>query len=269
MATSRLLQQLRCGLAFPFGPIHLALLIGVGSGTAFAALVVEHALEGEFDPIDTVVFAGLEPWRTERPAALFAAATHLGDTFVLLAVVAAGVGFLSLIRRRANAMMLAAVYAGGTLSVTVLKRVFALARPNETLHLVVVDGGSFPSGHASLSLLGYGLVAYLATARNPWRVRLIYLVGAVMLALVIGLSRLILGVHWLSDVLAGYALAGMWLAAASLLPRFCACVASSVATGRSIPPAPSNTVRTQKLRPRRQRRREHPTHTRCPLRRSS
>ncbi len=74
-------------------------------------------------------------------------------------------------------------------------------------------GASFPSGHAQAALVGYGVLVLICgpLLRRPWR-RLLFVVAAVMV-LAIGLSRVALGVHYVSDVLAGYVLGAAWLAA--------------------------------------------------------
>jgi membrane protein DedA with SNARE-associated domain/membrane-associated phospholipid phosphatase len=120
-----------------------------------------------------------------------------------------------LVRRRALLAggWIAAVAGGGLLDLA-LKRVFHRTRPTWDLPLLTARGWSFPSGHAMGSLIAYGMLAYLlvrdAKGRRP---RMAIVVGAVLLVLLIGLSRMYLGVHFLSDVLGGYAAGVVWLAA--------------------------------------------------------
>ena len=96
----------------------------------------------------------------------------------------------------------------------VLKWLLVRSRPEPALALLAVDNPAFPSAHASMSLVVYVLAAYLIARRlqRPGVGRSV-VAGGLVLALLIGLSRLYLGVHWLSDVLGGYALGGLWLAA--------------------------------------------------------
>ena len=120
-----------------------------------------------------------------------------------------------LVRRRALLAggWIAAVAGGGLLDLA-LKRVFHRTRPTWDVPLLTARGWSFPSGHAMGSLIAYGMLAYLlvrdAKGRRP---RMAIIVGAVLLVLLVGLSRMYLGVHYLSDVLGGYAAGVVWLAA--------------------------------------------------------
>ena len=120
-----------------------------------------------------------------------------------------------LVRRRALLAggWIAAVAGGGLLDLA-LKRVFQRTRPTWDVPLLTARGWSFPSGHAMGSLIAYGMLAYLlvrdAKGRRP---RMAIVVGAVLLVLLVGLSRMYLGVHYLSDVLGGYAAGVVWLAA--------------------------------------------------------
>src|SRR6478672_2858095 len=95
-----------------------------------------------------------------------------------------------------------------------LKRVFHRTRPTWDVPLLTARGWSFPSGHAMGSLIAYGMLAYLLVRdAKGRRARVAIVVGAVLLVLLIGLSRMVLGVHYFSDVLGGYAAGVVWLAA--------------------------------------------------------
>lgn len=94
------------------------------------------------------------------------------------------------------------------------KTLFHRARPDLVNALVSAQGPSFPSGHAFVAFAFYGLVAWFAISRvKSWWLRALLLVAALTIALGIGFSRIYLGVHWPSDVLASYVLGGAWLAA--------------------------------------------------------
>jgi membrane protein DedA with SNARE-associated domain len=108
---------------------------------------------------------------------------------------------------------LAALAGGGLLDVA-LKRVFHGTRPTWDLPLLTVRGWSFPSGHAMGSLVAYGMLAYLLVREGHCRhQRLAVIACAALLILLIGLSRMYLGVHFFSDVIGGYAAGMVWLAA--------------------------------------------------------
>jgi undecaprenyl-diphosphatase len=107
-----------------------------------------------------------------------------------------------------------AANAGGALLDWALKRVIHRARPIESSVFLYGSSFSFPSGHAMGSLIGYGMLAYLLIAFWPRarRHHTAVITSAAVLVLLIGLSRLYLGVHFLSDVIGGYAAGAVWLA---------------------------------------------------------
>lgn len=146
--------------------------------------------------------------------------TALGGTTVLTLFTVIAVGYLVAARKAATAAFLAAAVTGGALTGTLLKLFFARARPDLVAHLVVVDSASFPSGHALNSAVTYLTVgALLARAESERSVK-IYLIGiAVCLTLVIGFSRVFLGVHWPSDVIAGWCVGAAWAILCSLVAR--------------------------------------------------
>jgi undecaprenyl-diphosphatase len=96
----------------------------------------------------------------------------------------------------------------------VLKRVFHRPRPAWDLPILIARGWSFPSGHAMGSLVAYGMLVYLIVRTMGHARRRLALAGcALVLVLLIGLSRMYLGVHYFSDVVAGYAAGTVWLTA--------------------------------------------------------
>jgi undecaprenyl-diphosphatase len=106
-----------------------------------------------------------------------------------------------------------AANAGGGVLDWALKHVIHRARPTSAGVFLYGSSFSFPSGHAMGSLIGYGMLAYLLITRWPWarRHRMAIVVATSALVLAIGLSRLYLGVHFLSDVIGGFAAGAVWL----------------------------------------------------------
>jgi undecaprenyl-diphosphatase len=103
------------------------------------------------------------------------------------------------------------VIGGGELLSTFLKELIARPRPVWTDPIVVEKSFAFPSGHAMSSLLTYGFLALLlGRALYRRRARAALVVGTVLLIGLIGFSRLVLGVHYPSDVLGGYTIGGAW-----------------------------------------------------------
>lgn len=96
-----------------------------------------------------------------------------------------------------------------------LKYIFARPRPLLWERIIPVDPYSFPSGHAMVSMVTYGAIAYVLACEFPQQRQQILLVAAILIA-AIGFSRLYLGVHWLTDITAGYA-AGLMVLAGLLM----------------------------------------------------
>jgi membrane-associated phospholipid phosphatase len=104
--------------------------------------------------------------------------------------------------------------AGSTLLNWLLKGFFQRPRPHFAHPLVIETSYSFPSGHAMESFVVYGMVAYLAVLwLRSWEVRVAAVCGAALVVVLIGFSRVYLGVRYFSDVVAGYAAGGVWLGA--------------------------------------------------------
>ena len=133
-------------------------------------------------------------------------ATALGGWHILIPAALLGALYLALRRRRRDAFLLLAVALGGRLLVWLLKDIVARPRPGIEEHLVAVGSASFPSGHAA-----NGLITWLALALLlPRRARSALVAAALRLSARIGLSRVVLGVHWPSDVIGGWALGLAW-----------------------------------------------------------
>jgi membrane-associated phospholipid phosphatase len=110
-------------------------------------------------------------------------------------------------------------------------------RPPASLHLIGVSGFGFPSGHATTVLACWGLVALLLGAGRSIRVKIVLWTAAVVIVALVGLSRIYLGVHWWTDVVAGFALGGLWLCLLGLLLlRFVERRLADAAADPNIPP---------------------------------
>ena len=136
--------------------------------------------------------------------------TQLGNWWTVVGVTLAGAMFLFWRGKRWDALtLLIATFTGRGL-VILQKDYFARLRPEENLRLVEVSYQSFPSGHAANSTIAYVGLALLLFV-DPER-RRVAVIAAMILALMIGISRPMLGVHWPSDVVAGWAFGLLWLA---------------------------------------------------------
>jgi undecaprenyl-diphosphatase len=136
--------------------------------------------------------------------------TSLGSHAVIALVVLSAAGVLIIQRRRPDALWLLAMTAGAMLLNHCLKIFFARARPDVVEHLVTVVTPSFPSGHALLSAAVYLALPALLGREAGAPVRRVLFGVAVLLTLLIGISRVYLGVHWPSDVLGGWIIGSLW-----------------------------------------------------------
>jgi undecaprenyl-diphosphatase len=189
----------------------LAALVCIGAMVLFFEVADEIRAGATLAEFDIALSAALREHLAVQTLSAFAIVTRLGDPEVLFAI--AAVVFVALVVRR-NWLLAAAwtgTTLGGSLMNRILKSIFERTRPLHDHGLTVEGGWSFPSGHASGSMLVYGLLAYLIVRNTPsvWHLP-VALTGAAIIAFV-GSSRVLLQVHYLSDVLAGYATAAVWL----------------------------------------------------------
>jgi len=144
-------------------------------------------------------------------AKIIKAITYLGSSGVLWTVTAAATVMLAIRRRWRLAAYLLVTGAGALVLNPVLKSLVGRLRPVVAHPIAYGTGDSFPSGHALGSIVCYGaiLLVFLPAARGRWRTAFITVIVA--LVALIGISRLLLGVHYLSDVLGAWALGITWL----------------------------------------------------------
>lgn len=205
----------------------LALFL-VAAGALFLFFrVASEIVEGETFALDRwllqVMRSAADPSVPAGPGWLRAAmvdVTALGGGAVLTLLTLIAAGYLVAARKPATAAFLVASVSGGALLSTALKLAFSRPRPDLVGHLVEVYTMSFPSGHALNSAVTYlTLGALLARAEDDRRVRVYLMAVAVSLTLIIGFSRIYLGVHWPSDVLAGWCVGSAWAVLCSLIAR--------------------------------------------------
>jgi undecaprenyl-diphosphatase len=222
-------------------------LIG-GALWGFAELADEVA-DGETHAFDRAVMLALrepqDPAQALGPAWLELVArdvTSLGGAAVLVLLSLAAVGYLLLSRRHGAAVFVVVSIAGGTLLSSALKSLFGRPRPDLVPHAVEVTSASFPSGHSMLAMVTYLTLGAVLAEVQPQRRFKIYILGwAVFLALLVGASRVYLGVHWPTDVLAGWCIGSAW----ALL---CGSVALWLQRRGVIEPAPVNGAGSERSR---------------------
>jgi len=143
--------------------------------------------------------------------------TAIGGTGVLVLMVLAVAGFLTLTGKGHAALAIIVAVSGGTLLSQTMKWAYARPRPELVPHGAEVYTASFPSGHAMMSAIVYlTLGAMLARTQSSQAVKAYIISVAIFLTVLVGTSRVYLGVHWPTDVLAGWALGALWAIASWL-----------------------------------------------------
>jgi len=146
--------------------------------------------------------------------------TSLGSASVLVLITTATILYLLLIRRPGTALLIFVAVAGGQVLSSLLKVGVDRPRPELVSHLVSETSLSFPSGHAMLSAVTYLTLGSLAARFLHGRATKIYVLSlAVLSTVLVGVSRIYLGVHWPSDVLAGWCAGFAWAMLCWLVAR--------------------------------------------------
>lgn len=179
----------------------------------FSQLAEDVATHDAIVHFDQLLADALHQLATPVTTTGFLVISLLGNQVVLVLAISLTVLYL-LHRHWMHATFWLIALAGGQVLNWLLKDLFARPRPVFQNPLVTEVNYSFPSGHAMMSLITYGLLAYFAVLglRNRGS-RALVIASAAFLVLMIGLSRIYLGVHYFSDVVGGYAAAGVWLSA--------------------------------------------------------
>ncbi|HEX2859608.1 MAG TPA: phosphatase PAP2 family protein [Alphaproteobacteria bacterium] len=217
MMADRLYRWLKTHLNRSEVLLLLALFVPTALVLCFGSLADE-MLEGDTMRFDKGILLALRsPTDTADPIGprwvetMFTDITSLGSTTVLAFITLAAVVYLLLARKRGSAWLVLAAVSGGTLISTVLKNLFDRPRPDFVAHIVETTTASFPSGHAMLSAVTYlTLGVLLARVESSYRLRLFIMGLALLCTVAVGFSRVYLGVHYPTDVLAGWALGAAW-----------------------------------------------------------
>jgi undecaprenyl-diphosphatase len=209
------------------GFVLAAVLVAIVSLWSFVELT-EEVLEGSTHAFDHWVILQLR--RADNPAIPIGPSwlrrageevTALGGVAVLWLIVLAVVGYLLQQRAYRALGLIVGATAGGSLLSSALKYLFVRERPDVALHLVTVHSSSFPSGHAMLSAVVYLTLGALLAQVVPRRANQVYfLTVALVLTLLVGLSRIYLGVHYPTDVLAGWAVGLTWALLCAVVARY-------------------------------------------------
>jgi undecaprenyl-diphosphatase len=183
---------------------------------------------GEVDEIDRRILLALRdsanasdplgpPWLEE----LVRDVTALGGFGALTFITAATAGGLALAKKGRTALTTIGAIVGGLVLGLVLKSLFDRARPDLVPHGSIVSTSSFPSGHSMLSAVTYlTLGAVLARVQTTRLLKIYVITLAAILTFLVGASRVYLGVHWPSDVLAGWSAGVVWSLSVWLVTRY-------------------------------------------------
>ena len=198
-------------------PVLIGLLMLAASLWAFAVLSEDVSTGDQIVSLDVRLANWLHEHARPPLTRLILVITTLGSSLVLIPLAATAALWLYRRRRAAEAAFVVLALGGALALNGILKSVFERERPSFADPLAEASWFSFPSGHASASIAVYGALALLgARALRSWRARGACLGTAAALVVLIGFSRLYLGVHYLSDVLAGFSLGLVWLAVCTL-----------------------------------------------------
>jgi undecaprenyl-diphosphatase len=202
VAEFRILAALFVIAGTAFGILKLAAEIGEGETRAFDTAILL-AFRNPADLADPI-----GPWWVE---VMLKDITSLGSTAVLTLITLFALGYLLIERKYAAALFLLVAIGGGALLSSLLKLGFDRPRPDLVVHAAQVYTASFPSGHALGSAVTYlTMGALLARVQKQAAIKLYLLGVAVVLTLLVGVSRVYLGVHWPTDVLAGWSIGAAW-----------------------------------------------------------
>lgn len=203
----------------------VVMLLVAGAVWAFLA-VADEVDEGETSAFDSAIMMALRTGDTAQPIGgatveeIARDVTALGG-FTLVTAITVGVCVLFLLNDRVrSAAFVAAAVIGGAVFSSVFKDLYDRPRPDLVPHDVLVSSASFPSGHTMLATVVYlTLATMLARVTRRRRLKLYYFVVAGLVAVSVGVSRVYLGVHWPTDVIAGWAAGTAWALGVWLLAR--------------------------------------------------
>jgi len=213
------------------GKYQLTTLILVGllaAGLWAFAELADEMLEGETHALDRAILLSMRkatdpsdplgpPWFEEAMRDITAFGSIAWLSFVTLATL----GYLALRQRTRELCFVATAMAGGWILSTTLKWIFSRPRPELVPHGARVYSASFPSGHSLMAAVTYlTLAALLARVQAERRLKAYLLLLGIVLTLLTGISRVYLGVHWPTDVLAGWVIGASWAILCWLVARW-------------------------------------------------
>lgn len=207
--------QRRFEIDDPFGlSLTMGLVALILAAWALAVVTSDVSAATDIVDVDLRVADWFASHRSDAMTSAMEWATRLGDPEVLwtlLTIVA--LAWLVRTRRWGVALFLLIALAGAVVGTDVIKQLVERPRPPARLAAAGTDGFAFPSGHTVMATVAFGALAYIhGSVVRAWTFRVTVWAVAMLGMVLVGFSRAYLGVHWLSDVLGGFALGAAWLA---------------------------------------------------------
>jgi undecaprenyl-diphosphatase len=188
----------------------------IGEDFVELAVLLRHQSPVMLD-FDRMVYGWAASMRSDPATLFFVMFTRIGGPAGLAVIVLGVVALLFAQRHRGLSLYVALTGSMAGLINLGLKEIFARTRPDLAEALRKASGYSFPSGHAMGSMVVLGSLAYVvASLRGRWRLRSATIAALLTSIVAVGLSRVYLGVHWISDIAAGYAAGMVWLVVATV-----------------------------------------------------
>ncbi|WP_414625100.1 phosphatase PAP2 family protein [Calothrix sp. CCY 0018] len=212
--TNKLIQSWKEEVSPRLSPLLSLIWVGGFLISAFSVWgffqIAERVFSEQTTELDTAILQRIYELHTPLLNQIMTGITFLGNGSTLIFISCIVMIFLLLSRKFASAFTLVIVTSGGIGLNVWLKNIFSRVRPALWERVVDAASYSFPSGHAMVSLVVYGFIGYLLIANfRSWSSGILFFTTLLILA--IGFSRLYLGVHWPTDIIAGYAAGLVWL----------------------------------------------------------
>ena len=195
--------------------LSLSLLIGLGAAVAaliFFSWLTDQVFEGDAEQFDAATRAAVHTLASPAMTVIMRFFSFVGSTLMLTILTAIVIVWLAIRRWGREAKLFAITMIGGSLLNMTLKLTFNRTRPIPFFDPWPPETYSFPSGHSLMSACFFGALAAILNARiKKRRARVIMWVFATVMFLAVGFSRIYLGVHHTTDVIAGFAAALIWI----------------------------------------------------------
>lgn len=205
----------------------LLLMVAVAGGVWCFVELADEVTEGDTQNFDRAILLAFrnpddlsDPIGPKWVEEIGRDVTALGGVAILTSITFAASGFLWLRKQVRTALFLLIAVGSGMLVSSAMKRAFDRPRPDLVPHGAYVYTRSFPSGHSAMSAVTYlTLGALLARVQSQRRLKAYLLIVGALTTIAVGISRVYLGVHWPTDVLAGWTVGASWAAACWLVLR--------------------------------------------------